>query len=44
MKITLTEDQIKNYMELIPVLIKAIQELKFENDNLKSRLEVLEQA
>jgi hypothetical protein len=32
------------YTELIPVLIKAIQELKSENDNLKSRLEVLEQS
>jgi hypothetical protein len=32
------------YTELIPVLVKAIQELKSENDNLKSRLEVLEQA
>jgi hypothetical protein len=32
------------YTELIPVLVKAIQELKSENDNLKSRLEVLEQS
>jgi hypothetical protein len=32
------------YQELIPVLVKAIQELKSENDNLKSRLEVLEQS
>jgi hypothetical protein len=32
------------YQELVPVLVKAIQELKSENDNLKSRLEVLEQA
>ena len=30
--------------ELVPILVKAIQELKSENDNLKSRLEVLEQA
>ena len=29
---------------IIPVLVKAIQELKSENDNLKSRLEVLEQS
>jgi hypothetical protein len=30
--------------KLVPVLVKSIQELKSENDNLKSRLEVLEQA
>jgi hypothetical protein len=33
-----------DYSILIPVLVKAIQELKSENDNLKSRLEVLEQS
>ena len=32
------------YTELIPVLIKSIQELKSENDNLKSRIEALEQT
>jgi len=32
------------YSVFVPMLIKAIQELKSENDNLKSRLEVLEQA
>jgi hypothetical protein len=36
--LTLTPDY------LLPVLVKAIQELKSENDNLKSRLEVLEQS
>jgi hypothetical protein len=30
--------------KLIPHMVKAIQELKSENDNLKSRLEVLEQS
>jgi hypothetical protein len=30
--------------KLVPVLVKSIQELKSENDNLKSRLEVLEQS
>jgi hypothetical protein len=33
-----------DYSKLVPVLVKAIQELKSENDNLKSRLEVLEQS
>jgi hypothetical protein len=32
------------YSVFVPMLIKAIQELKSENDNLKSRLEVLEQS
>jgi hypothetical protein len=32
------------YTDMIPLMMKAIQELKSENDNLKSRLEVLEQA
>jgi hypothetical protein len=37
---------VKSYYSdyLIPYLVKAIQELKSENDNLKSRLEVLEQS
>jgi len=30
--------------DLIPVLVKAIQELKLENDSLKSRIEALEAA
>jgi hypothetical protein len=30
------------YTELVPVLVKAIQELKAENEELKSRIEVLE--
>jgi hypothetical protein len=33
-----------DYSKIVPVLVKAVQELKSENDNLKSRLEVLEQA
>jgi uncharacterized protein YaiE (UPF0345 family) len=32
------------YQKITSALIKSIQELKSENDNLKSRLEVLEQA
>jgi hypothetical protein len=32
------------YQNLIPVLAKAIQELKIENDSLKSRIEALETA
>jgi hypothetical protein len=36
--------QVVDYSKLVPVLVKAIQELKSENDNLKSRLEVLEQS
>ena len=32
------------YTELVPVLVKAIQELKAENDTLKSRIDTLEQA
>jgi hypothetical protein len=31
-----------NYNELVPVLVKAIQELKAENDALKTRIETLE--
>ena len=31
-----------SYSELIPVLVKAIQELKHENNSLKSRIEALE--
>ena len=33
-----------DYSKLIPVLVKAIQELKAENDTLKSRIDTLEQA
>jgi hypothetical protein len=33
-----------SYQNMIALAFKAIQELKSENDNLKSRLEVLEQA
>jgi hypothetical protein len=33
-----------DYGRITPLLVKAIQELKSENDNLKSRLEVLEQS
>jgi hypothetical protein len=33
-----------NYNAIIVTMVKAIQELKSENDNLKSRLEVLEQS
>jgi len=33
-----------SYQNMVALLIKSIQELKSENDNLKSRLEVLEQA
>jgi hypothetical protein len=33
-----------DYSQLTGLLVKAIQELKSENDNLKSRLEVLEQS
>ena len=32
------------YQNLIPILAKAIQELKSENDNLKTRIEALEAA
>jgi len=35
---------IEQYESFSAVIVKAIQELKSENDNLKSRLEVLEQA
>jgi cell division protein FtsB len=31
-----------NYDHLIPVLTKAVQELKAENDALKARIEALE--
>jgi cell division protein FtsB len=30
------------YTETIPVLLKAIQELKADNDTLKARIETLE--
>jgi hypothetical protein len=33
-----------SYQNMIALAFKAIQELKSENDNLKSRLEVLEQS
>ena len=40
-----SEDNILNmeYVQLIPVLTKAIQELKAENDDLKERLSSLEE-
>ena len=34
--------QVVDYSKLVPVLVKAIQELKSENDSLKSRIEILE--
>ena len=36
--------QVVDYSKLVPVLVKAIQELKAENDTLKSRIDTLEQA
>jgi hypothetical protein len=33
-----------NYNAIVAALVKSVQELKSENDNLKSRLEVLEQS
>jgi len=33
-----------NYNAIVATLVKSVQELKSENDNLKSRLEVLEQS
>jgi hypothetical protein len=32
-----------DYTKMIPVLVKAIQELKTQNDALQSRIETLEQ-
>ncbi|MCM8823217.1 MAG: tail fiber domain-containing protein, partial [Candidatus Omnitrophica bacterium] len=40
---TSEEEKSISYTELIPVLINAIKELRVENEELKSRIEILEQ-